>query len=510
MELTQIFQDAAQIVVELGIKYIWIDSICIIQDDADDWSRESKKMAYYQFSWLTIVATFINESGGIIQTMNEEDMQRVVRLPYRDKSGHQKGYFYAQFSEIGVRQEDYENSICCSDILTRGWVYQEWLLSPRILTFSKSALFVQCQSTNPMAISGDLEEIDLPKVANIGFVKPTASIKLSADSLHGAKSSTHAKWQSLVESYSKLGITQFTGDRLVALAGIASEYERAFHNIHQRFSGTETPDAAANYTHYICGLWYPDIDGLLWEQSNPTSLTRVSGIPTWSWASIANLQRNDARVYIKTGMTVRWVNRSTHDIPEKGSKHLCASVSAMRIHVTQMNDDEWLPDFSKATDIIPDTFANENRFVLLHMRGFLQHVYIDAVFDSKWDAATMAYQTGHDGTQQDLWRRLSLPSLPNTVAGWASIEHPDYQTDAACRSNGPFYAFLTEQFPGPKGSFGLGHFFTSVPAYKMLVVRMVTVPGFSDVYERVGVGRLFGREINAVFGGLAERDVRLI
>jgi hypothetical protein len=43
-ELPRTFQDAIQVTRELGIKYIWIDSLCIIQDDPVGWEQESKRM----------------------------------------------------------------------------------------------------------------------------------------------------------------------------------------------------------------------------------------------------------------------------------------------------------------------------------------------------------------------------------------------------------------------------------------------------------------------------------
>jgi hypothetical protein len=57
LSLSRTFQDAITITRELGFRYLWIDSLCIIQDDKKDWERESAKMAsIYADSWLTIAA----------------------------------------------------------------------------------------------------------------------------------------------------------------------------------------------------------------------------------------------------------------------------------------------------------------------------------------------------------------------------------------------------------------------------------------------------------------------
>ena len=58
------FQDAVQITRKLGIRFLWIDSLCIIQDDPQDWERESAQMAsIYRNSYLTISATASPDSS---------------------------------------------------------------------------------------------------------------------------------------------------------------------------------------------------------------------------------------------------------------------------------------------------------------------------------------------------------------------------------------------------------------------------------------------------------------
>jgi hypothetical protein len=61
-QLSQTFQDAIMITRRLGIKYLWIDSLCILQDSKSDWEVESAKMGqYYASSWLTIGAGLLGD-----------------------------------------------------------------------------------------------------------------------------------------------------------------------------------------------------------------------------------------------------------------------------------------------------------------------------------------------------------------------------------------------------------------------------------------------------------------
>ncbi|PQE07156.1 Heterokaryon incompatibility protein [Rutstroemia sp. NJR-2017a BVV2] len=56
-ELPQTFKDAITVTRQLGLQYIWIDSLCIIQHDQEDWFRESAKMGdIFESSSCTLAA----------------------------------------------------------------------------------------------------------------------------------------------------------------------------------------------------------------------------------------------------------------------------------------------------------------------------------------------------------------------------------------------------------------------------------------------------------------------
>ncbi|KAF2972517.1 hypothetical protein GQX73_g1213 [Xylaria multiplex] len=72
---TTLFTDAYELAAKLGVVYIWIDSLCIVQDDAEDWKRESAKMAdYYQHAWLTVAATRTHNDGGLFGEFDTKDL----------------------------------------------------------------------------------------------------------------------------------------------------------------------------------------------------------------------------------------------------------------------------------------------------------------------------------------------------------------------------------------------------------------------------------------------------
>jgi hypothetical protein len=121
-DLTTLFAEAGQIAVRMGIPYIWIDSLCIVQDDVNDWDRESVKMArYYQNAWATLSATTTNdETKGLLHFMSDNAVPTVCCLPYRSKIGERQGYFYVQSDDLSALSVAFERNVENSELMRRG------------------------------------------------------------------------------------------------------------------------------------------------------------------------------------------------------------------------------------------------------------------------------------------------------------------------------------------------------------------------------------------------------
>ncbi|KAH7079528.1 heterokaryon incompatibility protein-domain-containing protein [Paraphoma chrysanthemicola] len=135
------FQDAIEFTLKLNIRYLWIDSFCIIQDDLKDWEIESSKMAdIYQQAVLTLAATASSgDTKGFFSEKSSAINHTEILLPGGRTSG------------IAIRQRPrHWNKVTANDpvrfpLLSRGWVLQERLLSPRILHFCASELVWECR-----------------------------------------------------------------------------------------------------------------------------------------------------------------------------------------------------------------------------------------------------------------------------------------------------------------------------------------------------------------------------
>ncbi|KAI5924798.1 HET-domain-containing protein [Camillea tinctor] len=128
------FRDAITITRSLGLRYIWIDSLCIIQSSEEDWQVESTKMAtIYQNSFVTIAATSSSDFKGGCFAKREGDMCFHVK------------YGTILDTTLGVRAEVEVEFSQLYPLFTRGWVYQEHMLSGRLLYCNRNEFELECR-----------------------------------------------------------------------------------------------------------------------------------------------------------------------------------------------------------------------------------------------------------------------------------------------------------------------------------------------------------------------------
>ena len=133
------FQHAVFITKMLGVHYLWIDSLCIIQDSKEDWLQESVKMwAIYGNAFCNIAATSSSDSyGGLFH-----DRNGLSALPCKiQATWHilRQGHYYC------VDEETLEREVDEAPLNARGWVLQEQALSPRILHFGAREQYWECR-----------------------------------------------------------------------------------------------------------------------------------------------------------------------------------------------------------------------------------------------------------------------------------------------------------------------------------------------------------------------------
>lgn len=136
--LPRVFQDALEATRRLGLRYIWIDSICIIQDSEEDWRRESANMnAVYTNSYCNIAAADAKEETRGCFFDRDPSAVRPLRLhvDWEQLSGN----YYA-----ASNTQRFPKTVTLAPLYKRAWVYQERMLSPRIIHCCSNQLYWEC------------------------------------------------------------------------------------------------------------------------------------------------------------------------------------------------------------------------------------------------------------------------------------------------------------------------------------------------------------------------------
>ncbi|KAK0705485.1 heterokaryon incompatibility protein-domain-containing protein [Lasiosphaeris hirsuta] len=312
--LPRLFRDAILLVRALKCRYVWIDSLCIIQDDHEDWMVESTKMAeIYQNATLNIAATAMrNGSVGLFQPRLHGQGFRVKDLKGAEQETMADSLETIEIDGINGRpvfsriSHDRSHEVLYGDIeyfrtpmeplLSRAWVFQERLLSRRTLHFGASELLWECRAccfcectrighadalsvrnlnSNPKNgdPDSDLGDIDTSAL----FVGPKKVLFFNICGGLGGSQPVLDFWLRAVQEYSFLLLSREL-DRPFALAGIAKR-------IQGLAGGT-----------YLAGLWASDLPrALLWAPYRSKEMLRSdSGVPTWSWMTRSCFPHSDA------------------------------------------------------------------------------------------------------------------------------------------------------------------------------------------------------------------------
>ena len=264
--LPQNFKDAVLLTRMLDIRYLWIDSLCIVQDDILDWQVESGRMAsYYQNSHLTIAAAASAHChSGFIQELDSSlyGSSAYTAASYSDGVATMRTTTATE--GLRLRHDLTENPL-----LQRAWVLQEQVLSPRtVFCFGNSQMYWQCRNF----FASEDGTIQAHRLA-LMWCHVERPFDMSDPR------AAHSLWWHLVDDYSRRRMT-FVSDRGPAIAGLVEFY---------RYATGHTP---------LLGLWKETLCfDLSWSASvlqseNANIEAQVptgrpaARFPTWSWLSI--------------------------------------------------------------------------------------------------------------------------------------------------------------------------------------------------------------------------------
>ncbi|KAF7918709.1 uncharacterized protein EAE97_011804 [Botrytis byssoidea] len=262
--LPRTFRDAITITRRLGLQYLWIDSLCIVQDSLQDWQQESAKMGkIYSHAYCTIAAAAATNCEGGLFALHSE-------LPLLPQAPNQPGILFK------TPYPGWDNLYSKSTLIQRSWTLQERELSPRILHFTKHTLLFECREAR---ISDHTHELNSNKWAlksSLSRYVLNSSVRC-LDKIHEGRphhdvvtEKCHELWRKMVQDYNNRRLTH-RSDKFPALSGLALEFAYLLND------------------EYVAGLWKKDIvRGLCWKWlSNRARQQSTHNYgPSWSWAKM--------------------------------------------------------------------------------------------------------------------------------------------------------------------------------------------------------------------------------
>ncbi|KAI1379321.1 HET-domain-containing protein [Hypoxylon crocopeplum] len=282
-------QECIAMARQLGIRYVWIDSLCIIQKNAADWNYESKRMdEVYGNAALTIVAGRAADSRAGFLTNRIEQRAPPCAMPsgMKDEDGGDLGDVFLSLTRAKV----------FGHTDGRGWCYQEKVLSKRMLVYAAEQLGFMCQRIGRWE-DGALTVHDSYQLHVRLFRNPfpdNASTNAEQQQVQERLRTEMLQlwYQDAFRSYSLRRLTN-PDDIFAAISSIAQLAQRSIRS------------------RYLAGIWEVDmVRGLLWytqfsissrKTFQPLGLPPISGrprrptdgdgkgvvrAPSWSWASI--------------------------------------------------------------------------------------------------------------------------------------------------------------------------------------------------------------------------------
>ncbi|KAL0934595.1 heterokaryon incompatibility protein [Colletotrichum truncatum] len=268
-ELPKTFQDAVFLTRMLGSRYLWIDSLCICQDDLKDWERESAQMAaVYSNSYLTLAAAKSdNANGGLLSARTPKTY---VKLPCSSSSNGD----YILASALPLDKEvihNYHVQMREEPLTTRAWSLQERVLARRVLHFASNQMYWEClegfEAEEGLKLPYSLPSIsEDPQISAYVENQAKRKTKKSPKAVELSNPSM-SNWNSLLWEYGPREMTN-PADKLPAISGIARALNKTLDD------------------EYLAGLWRGSLlEGLCWEPLS-CEASDTYRAPSWSWASV--------------------------------------------------------------------------------------------------------------------------------------------------------------------------------------------------------------------------------
>ncbi|PNY23155.1 Uncharacterized protein TCAP_06896 [Tolypocladium capitatum] len=282
------FRDALAVVARLGLAHLWIDRLCILQDDPSDQRAEaSKTLDVFRNAFLSIAASgTASSSAGLFSTRDPALVAPTVFDFPVDAAGTTIPFRSSLEMPFG-----WKSAFCGDPLSQSARALQERLFAPRVVHFGSSMVFWECHGANcvetqPRGVNGTAlggitgPEGDKEEAEDGGDMwrrnKPWKTL-LNAPACsiqHDPIRQVFANWFEVLRTYSGCAVTA-PEEKLLAVAGVAGDMKRLLR------------ERGCEQTEYLAGMWMAMLPGgLLWNVCGIGSRPAAYRAPSWSWAAV--------------------------------------------------------------------------------------------------------------------------------------------------------------------------------------------------------------------------------
>ncbi|KAF2669793.1 HET-domain-containing protein, partial [Microthyrium microscopicum] len=275
--LPRTIRHAVEVAQALSIPYLWVDSLCIIQDSPTDWDTEATRMcSVYENALVTFAAVDSPDNRTGMFLTSESRLTKKLDLRMADGT---TSSVHARISRdrerLGIiHYNPFIQRASKTNILeTRGWTFQELSLSTRILWFSCDELAWSCHEIGVCECKPEPIPRSLCLSANHN-VHPNRFLACTDDD----STSWILEWMQIVDKFT-LRHLSFQKDRLPALAGLAAAFQTRVNGLY--CGGLWGLNLQAQL------LWYSDTQPSAIDARPPMEVPVIDYAPSWSWASVS-------------------------------------------------------------------------------------------------------------------------------------------------------------------------------------------------------------------------------